>query len=210
MMPAKGWLIQQIAKLSMARHADEPVLVNVDSDVRFLRPIDPALFTRDGKTRLYRLPGGVTRDMPHVKWNRNVSRLLDVAPDAMPPNDYVGNVISWDRKLVLEACAHVEKIARVPWYVAFTRARLASEYFLYGLYLDRVVGLDAAPVWIDNRSWCHTYWGPGPLPAADVATFVASMSDDDIAFSVAGYTATDRRIVTKATNLALRRVAGTS
>ncbi len=210
MFPAKGWLIQQVAKLSMAWLAEEPVLVNVDSDVRFVRPIDPRLFADDGKTRFYRLPDGVTPMMPHVKWNRNVCRILGIPADTIPPYDYVGNVISWDRRLVLDACARVELVTGTAWHVAFTRARLVSEYFLYGLYLDRVVGRESAPVWTDSRSWCHTYWGPGPLLSSDVRNFVESMRDDEIAFSIAGYTATDRAIVSQATSLALRRVADRS
>jgi hypothetical protein len=207
MVPAKGWLIQQIAKLAIARYLDEPVLVNVDSEVRFVRPIDPALFTRDGKTRLYRQPGGVVSGMGHVKWHKNVCRLLDVAADSLPMDDYVGNVISWDRELVLEACARIESVTGDPWHVAFTRGRLISEYMTYGLHVDKVVGHAAAGVWVDERSWCHTYWGPGPLPEAKIEAFVAAMPRDDVAFSIAGYTGTRRGIVNRATELALLRAA---
>jgi hypothetical protein len=206
-VPAKGWLIQQLAKLAFARVARETVLVNVDSEVRFVRPIDPAVFAKDGKTRLYRLPGGVTAGMPHVKWHKNVCRLLRVAPDALPLDDYVGNVISWDRELVLETCGRIEAVTGNPWHAAFARGRLVSEYMAYGTYVDKVLGGSAARVWIDERSWCHTYWGPGPLPQAKVAPFVAAMRRDDVAFSVAGYTGTQREIVRAATELVLRQVA---
>lgn len=206
-VPAKGWLIQQLAKLAFARVAREPVLVNVDSEVRFVRPIDPALFARAGATRLYRQPSGVTAGMPHVKWHKNVRRLLRVAPDALPLDDYVGNVISWDRELVLQTCERIEAVTSRPWHAALARGRLVSEYTAYGLYVDKVVGHAAARVWIDERSWCHTYWGPGPLPQAKVAPFVASMRRDDVAFSVAGYTGTQREIVRAATELVLRQVA---
>src|SRR5271166_3710778 len=157
--PALGWLIQQLVKLSVAHFADEDVLVNVDSDVRFIRPVDPSLFAREGMTRMYRLAEGVVDGMPHVKWNRSVARLLDVEPDSVPMFDYVGNVISWDRRIVRAACARIEEVTGLPWHVAYTRARLVGEQLVYGLFVDKVIGHAAARVWADERSWCHTYWG---------------------------------------------------
>lgn len=207
MVPVKGWLIQQLAKLSFARVAEEPVLVNVDSDVRFVRPIDPDLFARDGKTRLYRLRAGVVAGMHHVKWHKNVSRLLGTATGPLPFDDYVGNVISWGRRNVLDACARVEAVTGLPWHVAFARGRLVSEYSLYGRYVEKVAGVEAARVWLDERSWCHTYWGPGPMRRAQIEPFVAALPDDDIAFSIAGYTGTPAEIVREATRLALDRVS---
>jgi hypothetical protein len=207
MVPAKGWLIQQLVKLSAAHVTDEPLLVNVDSDVRFVRPVDRSLFARGERTRMYRLPGGVTAGMQHVKWHRNVCRLLGVAPDELPMDDYVGNVISWDRKVVLRALEHIEKTTGRAWHIAFTRARSASEYLVYGLYVDKVIGTEAAAVWIDERPRCHTYWGPGPLAKSQVDRFMRSMRVDDVAFSIAGYTGTSPDVTRDATRLALRLAA---
>jgi Family of unknown function (DUF6492) len=205
--PAKGWLVQQLAKLSAHRIFSERVQINVDSDVRFVRPFDASLFVRDGKTRLYRLPGGVHAGMEHVKWHPRVCRLLGVTPDALPMDDYVGNVISWDRAVVARALDRVERITTSPWHVAFTRARLVSEYLLYGLYVDKVSGPQAAGVWHDDRSWCHTYWGPAPLHASAVEGFARAMLPDDIAISIAGYSGTPPEVTRAATTLALRLAA---
>lgn len=206
LVPAKGWLVQQLVKLSAATILDETVQLNVDSDVRFVRRVDPTLFARDGKTRLYRRPRGIVAGMPHVKWHKNISRLLARTPDPLPMDDYVGNLISWDTKLVAAACKRVESVTGKPWHVACTQARLVSEYLLYGLYIDSILGAESAPIWHDERSWCHTYWGPGPLPPSKVEEFVDSIAPDDVAFSVAGYTETDRDVTHKAALLVLERV----
>ena len=192
--PAKGWLVQQLVKLSAARVLEEPVLVFMDSDVRFVRPVNPAMFTRDGATRLYRKPGGITAGMHHVRWHEKVCGLLGVPADTVPMDDYVDNVISWDRKIALAACDRIEAVTGQRWDIAMTRARLVSEYLLYGLYVNKVLRLEKAPVWIDERSWCHTYWGPAPLAASEVERFVAAMPNDDVAVSIAGYTATDPQV----------------
>ena len=196
--PALGWLVQQLVKISFALAAEEEVLVNVDSDVRFIRPVDPSLFVRDGLTRMYRLPGGIVAGMNHVKWHRNVTRLLGVQPDAVPMADYVGNVISWNRRIVADVCARIEAVTGLPWHVAFTRGRQVSEYLTYGLFVDKVAGRKAAGVWVDERSWCHTYWGPEPLTAEAMPAFVQRLRDDDLAFSIAGYTGTAPEVASAA------------
>ncbi len=205
--PAKGWLVQQLAKLSAAHVLEERVVINMDSDVRFIRPVDLTLFARNGRTRMYRKPGGIVAGMNHVTWHHNVCRLLGVETDDLPMNDYVGNVISWDRRTALDACARVEAVTGLPWHVAFTRGRLVSEYLSYGLYVDKVIGAESAGIWIDERSWCHTHWGPEPLLEADIERFVAALKPDDIAFSIAGYTATDDRIMQTTLRLLTERVA---
>ncbi len=207
--PAKGWLIQQLAKISAPHVLKEHVVINVDSDVRFIRSVDLALFESDGKTRMYRKPGGIVAGMEHVAWHRNVCRLLDVKPDDLPMDDYVGNVISWDRRVALDACARVEAVTGLPWHVAYTRGRKVGEQLLYGLYVDKVVGPRSAGVWIDERSWCHTYWGPQPLQEADVEPFVAALKPDDFAFSIAGYTGTEQRVQQAALRLLGERLAST-
>jgi hypothetical protein len=203
--PAKGWMVQQLAKLSAPRVLKEQAVVNMDSDVRFIRPVDPTLFARDGQTRLYCKPGGIVAGMLHVKWHQNICRLLGVKPDELPMDDYVGNVISWDRSLVLDACARVEAVTGLPWHVALTRARLVSEYLLYGLYVDKVVGVRNARVWIDERPWCHTYWGRAPLAHEDVERFVGGLQDDDVAFSIEGYTHTEEAVVQNVLRLVTQR-----
>jgi hypothetical protein len=205
MLPAKGWLVQQLVKLSMPRRLGEDVLVNVDSDVRFIRPVALQLFARDGKTRLYRQPAGVVAGMPHVKWHKSVCRLLNVAPDVLPMDDYVGNMISWNSGLVAGVLARIESVSGAPWHVAFTRARQVSEYLTYGTYIEKILGTQKADVWVDERSWCHTYWGPGPLSASDYVAFVEAMPADDVAFSIAGYTDTDPEVLRRATALAVAR-----
>ncbi|GAC1420271.1 MAG: DUF6492 family protein [Candidatus Velthaea sp.] len=207
-VPVRGWLIQQLVKLATAETLEADVVVNVDSDVRFIRPVRESLFIQDGKTRLYRLPGGIVEGMGHVTWHHAICRLLGIAPDVLPMDDYVGNMISWSPRNVAALKERIERVTGKPWHVAFARGRTVSEYLAYGLFIEKVVGHDGAAVWLDERSWCHTYWGPGPLPADEWKSFVDAMPDDDVAFSIAGYTGTDREVVVQATQRAIQRATG--
>ena len=190
-LPVRGWLVQQVAKIAMASVLDEDIMVMVDSDVTFVRNLDPALFSSpDGLSRLYRRPNGIEAHQANfLRWHRNDCMLLNVSPDEPPMDDYVGNMISWDRRLVLQMCARVESVTKEPWYVAFARARGVSEYLLYGLFVEKVIGTKGN-VWVDNRSWCHTYWGRTPIDDSQMRAFVDGMPNDDVAFSIAGYSGT--------------------
>lgn len=205
LVPVRGWVIQQLVKLAMAETLNVDVVVNVDSDVLFIRPVEAKLFSQDGRTRLYRLPGGIVEGMGHIKWHHAICRLLGVAPDSAPMDDYVGNMISWSPHNVAALKKRIESVTKLPWHVAFSRARTVSEYLAYGLNVDKVAGPEAAGVWLDARSWCHTYWGPTPMLAADIGTFVDALPEDDVAFSIAGYTQTDRSVVVDATERVIER-----
>jgi hypothetical protein len=207
--PAKGWLVQQLVKLSAAHVLEERVVINMDSDVRFIRPVDLTRFGGGGQTRMYRKPRGIVAGMEHVAWHKNVCELLGIEPDELPMDDYVGNVISWDRRVALDACDRVESVTGRPWHVAFTRGRKVSEYLLYGLYVHKIAGPKSAGIWIDERSWCHTHWGPQPLHEADVESFAAALRPDDFAFSIAGYTSTENRVAEAALRLVREHVAST-
>lgn len=205
MMPARGWLVQQLVKLSATKLVEEPVIVNVDSDVRFIRSVDTSMFVKAGRVRMYRQSNGIVPGMIHEKWHNNICKLLGVQPDSMPPDDYVGNVISWNRQTIVDACKRIETITGRPWYIDYTRYASVSEYLMYGLFVDKVIGQEAAGVWVDERSWCHTYWGPAPLNADDVDTFVAQLRDDDVAFSIAGYTDSAPEVIDRALKLVIAR-----
>jgi hypothetical protein len=209
-LPVKGWLIQQVVKICATRFVDEPVTVNVDSDVAFIRPFEASLFVRGDAVRLYKRPGGIMPGMVHVKFHRNACKMLGLPPSAPPLDDYVGNVISWDRGVAAAMCDRIESVSAMPWYAAFARRRLVSEYLTYGLFAEKVAGLEPSRAFLDSRSWCHTYWGPQPMTAGDVAGFADLLRPDDIAVSVEGYTKTPKEIEEAALTLVRARARVTS
>jgi hypothetical protein len=195
-IPVKGWLMQQIVKIGSATALIEPILVILDSDAVFVREVNATWFLREGKVRLYRSPSGITVDHAwHINWHRTACRLLGIAPASPPMDDYIGSLISWDRQLVLEMCAHVETITGLPWHVAVVRASAKqrfSEYLLYGLFVDRVLGASRG-VWVDDRpgGGCHTYWDIGrPLGGSAAEMFAQGMGADDVALMISSQSGT--------------------
>lgn len=194
LLPISGWLVQQVAKIATAGALDEPVMVMVDSDVVFVRDVDPALFVNEGKTRLFRGRNGITAAMKsHVTWHVNACRLLDVVAEAPPLDDYIGQVISWDRQLVLEMCARVEAVTGMSWYSALARTRQVSEYLLYGLFVEKVAGI-AGNVWIDERARCSMHWDLAALGGVKVEQFARSLEDGDVALMISSHSRTPPQV----------------
>ncbi len=58
-LPLRGWHVQQLRRLALARHIDEAAMFAVDSDVVFLRDFDPATLWQGRPTDA--LPQGCVR-----------------------------------------------------------------------------------------------------------------------------------------------------
>jgi hypothetical protein len=129
-----GWVTQQLIKLSAADLTTAPVLVFIDSDVQFIRPMDTtALLAPSGVPWLHRaqLPDNLPE---HRKWYRTAQRLLALPPDAGPAYNYVGNLIAWQTELVRAMQGRISEVQGEPWQRAVARTRYLSEYMLYGAH----------------------------------------------------------------------------
>ncbi|HTA39269.1 MAG TPA: DUF6492 family protein [Candidatus Acidoferrales bacterium] len=206
-VPVGGWLVQQIVKLGCTATLAEPVLVMCDSDVTLIRDVDPAIFARDDKVRLYRRIGGIGPSMlEHAAWHRNACALLGVEPDPPPMTDYIGMLISWDRALVLRMLDRVEQVTEGRWFEQIVRIRQFSEYILYGVYADKVLQGEGRFV-ADERRLCLTHWQPEPIDASLLESFIGSMEDDDVGVMITARLDMDaglRRAINQAATLRAR------
>ena len=64
--PVRGWVMQQAVKLQAAAQIEADVLLTVDSDVVFVRPVTAQTFQRDGRICLYRKEAGVDESLPAI------------------------------------------------------------------------------------------------------------------------------------------------
>jgi hypothetical protein len=157
--PLRGWHAQQLRKFAVARASEEDVILFADSDMLFVRPFDLGSLIKDGTTRLYRKPDNITVGMEsHRAWCENASALLGLAPPAYPGPDYINNMVSWRREHVLSLLALIERRSGRDWVTAIARDRRFSEYMIYGYYVERLLGLEAAGHWPDPRELCKVYW----------------------------------------------------
>lgn len=180
--PVRNWILQQFVKLSMPLHLPEDVLLYVDSDVAFVRPFHAEQFVRDGNVRLLRMPGegNLTSQYP---WHRTAAKLLGLPPQDYFGARYIGNIVSWKRDNVLRLHQHIEETTRQDWRRAILSSWHLSEYILYGVFIDQVLG-EGAGHYADADNICHEYWLDQPMSRADLRGFFQSLMPEHVAVMI--------------------------
>ena len=175
-LPIRGWILQQLVKIAAPSFASGDVFLYADSDVAFLRGFDPAKeFVRDGKVKLFREI--CDESWPQVlldrgrNW-RNVScRLLGIAGDQEPRagfSGYVGNVIPWRRDVLESLQKHLDRGWGRSWPERIARCKTFSEYTLYGVYVEKVLGMDVAGHYPDETICALESWQAREQSVADL------------------------------------------
>jgi hypothetical protein len=180
--PVRGWIMQQITKLSANFATDREVIVFADSDLQFIRPLNPQQLLRNGALRLHRIPGAKD-DGRHLHWHRRAGALLGL-PRRYCGADYVGQLISWRRSNLEHMQQHIETVSGRPWYRGVARSLHVSEYVLYGAFVDGVLGPQHNGHFGTAEDLCHCCWfrdeavalasGREPLSENSVAVLLQS------------------------------------
>jgi Family of unknown function (DUF6492) len=181
--PIRNWILQQLVKISFARCAAEAVTVFVDSDVAFIRPFDLTNVVCQDQTRLFRVPEYYSPDFePLYEAAYRLLGLEGYRCGVARPN-YIGNLISWRQTNVVALCDRLEQVGGRPWLETLARAKTLSEYILYGVFVDQVLGKAAGHIY-DWSPLCHEYWRPQPLNDSQLAEFFAAVPPEAIAVMV--------------------------
>jgi len=182
--PITGWRMQQHAKLAAVAGCSEQAVIMVDSDVEFVRPIDPVTIIQDGRTRFRRAPIRTVRQSD-IDWAQNCARLLGAREAAEPAMGYVDNLTVMDARITRMLLQHVARQSRVSWKRAATRMEMLSEYSLYGKFIDYVPGPHQDMIFADSRALCFTLWFDLDRsdPSAEDA-FVGKLTNSHVAFGI--------------------------
>ena len=154
--PVRGWIMQQITKLSANHAVAAEHILFADSDIEFIRPLDTALFVREGRLRLHRVPGAASKGR-HLLWHQRAGALLGLEPHYFG-SDYVGQLITWRRSRLVALQHHLEQVSGAPWYRPIARSLHFSEYILYGVFVEHVVGEEQAGHFYCADDICHCCW----------------------------------------------------
>jgi Family of unknown function (DUF6492) len=182
--PIRGWVMQQVLKLQAAAKIEADVFLMVDSDAFFVRPVTVETFRREGRLLFYRKDAGVDERLPrHLIWHDVARSLLGVPPARPPLPDYINPFNAWDRRTALALQDRIQQNTGRPWLDAVAAQLHFSESFLYGVFVDEMLGERAYVAPTESRL-CHIYWEPDPLRPERVAHFVRGISPDDIAVMI--------------------------
>jgi hypothetical protein len=188
--PVRGWILQQVIKLAATATFEEKVALLVDSDVEFVRPFGPETFVRQETVRLYRKPNEIDQRLPrHVIWHRAARALLGL-PSADPPYaDYVSSLSAWDPAIVRQMLERVSKTTRSFWASAIAAQLHFSEWTLYGVFVDEILGPPANVVASDDPL-CHAHWGTESLDERSAAEFFRGLRSTDVAAMISAKSGT--------------------
>jgi hypothetical protein len=205
--PVHGWHIQQILKIAAVSQLPEQRFCIIDSDNVFFRSFDAAAYAGGEKTPIYVDRGAILASAPlHAAWTRNCDRLLKKPETSFPADDYVGNVITWDKSAVRDMILAIEKASGSAWQAALCRTRSFSEYLLYGHFVQNSP-LHLAAHHIVGESPAHAYWDEAPLGAKEVAAMVTQAPKSKVALCIESFSNTPVSIIRDAVGLARRAPA---
>lgn len=162
LFPVRGWIMQQITKLSAGFATQADYLVFTDSDLQFIRSFTPESVLKDGTLRLHRIPG-VKSDGVHLKWHLKAGALLGTK-QTYAGADYVGQLITWRRDVLLQMLKQIEKTTGKRWYHAVGHSLTFSEYITYGVFAEKVLA-EQAGHYYEERDLCHCCWTPNEAAA---------------------------------------------
>ncbi|QEW00805.1 hypothetical protein F6J84_12300 [Microbacterium caowuchunii] len=155
---ARGWIIQQIVKLSAPSYSERDTIVFADSDIELLRALPASRLLVGGRTRLYRVPGATTDSPDHVRWHRSAERLLGMPDAGHLGSDYIGNLITWRTDVLRALQARLTEVAHRRWDVAIAGQKAFSEYVLYGAFAEHVLGEEASGHTFTDEDLIHAGW----------------------------------------------------
>lgn len=176
----RGWVLQQIIKLSCDIATPRSTLVFADSDVMFVRPFTREHLFKSGKTRLYHRPGETKESERHRAWHRAAAEILGLPATDYFGADYIGNLITWRRDTLIALQDHIAKVAGRPWQAALAGRRALSEYILYGAFAEHVLG-EASGHYVDATDPVHASWHYDLADAQSRAAFQGGLQPHHVA-----------------------------
>ena len=159
--PVRGWLMQQITKLSANFAVDTEYLLFADSDLEMIRPLDEDLLLRNDRLRLHRIPGAMNTG-EHLQWHHRAATLIGEQPRYFG-GDYVGQLITWRSSNLAHLQEHLEAIHGTPWYHPIARSLTFSEYVLYGAFVDSTLTIESSGHFHCADEICHCCWVPADV-----------------------------------------------
>jgi hypothetical protein len=182
--PIRNWILQQMVKLTVPTVVSDDVLLYTDSDTFFVAPFDPRTLEKDGKPPFFAETLATDVEFNDT-WHRVAARLLGLPPLERTHQNYVGNVVCWRRDNVLTMLDRLRSVAKGPWEIALAGENAFSEYILYGVYMQRILG-EASNQWTDSVVRTQSYWGTTPLTLKQIEELRDGLTPDHHSAMISG------------------------
>ncbi|MGA8169741.1 MAG: DUF6492 family protein [Methylocystis sp.] len=199
--PVHGWHIQQLLKIAAVSELPEQRYCIVDSDNVFFRPFDVQAYAGGERAPLYVELGAIAADAPlHAVWTRNCDRLLGQPETAFPADDYIGNVIVWDKHSVEGLTQTIASATKRDWREALCKTRALSEYLLYGHFV-RGSRSHFETHEIVTESLASAHWDDTPLDATAINAMLERAPQNKVALCIESFSNTPVGVIREAVGL---------
>ena len=200
--PVHGWHVQQIAKIAGALAAPEERICIIDSDNFFFRKFDISRYAGTEQSPLYIDRRAIQADAPlHPTWLRNCDQLLGLPATPFPADDFVGNLLVWDKATVRAMTEAIRTATGKSWPLALCRKRPFSEYLLYGRFVTNSPAHLAAHQIVEHPL-ALAHWDENRLDRSSIEALMHNASPEQVALCIQSYSGTsigDIRSVLSAT-----------
>ncbi len=199
--PLHGWHVQQLLKISSVLTLPYQRYCIVDSDNVFFRPFDIAAYAGNESVPLYVDRHAIRAEAPlHSVWIRNCNRLLGIKPTAFPADDFIGNLIVWDKSTLRALTMKIEQVTKVGWMASLCKTRAFSEYLLYGHFVEQTPAHQAAHrLTADSPVAC--YWDGDPLDSHALWAMISRSSPATVALCIESFSSTPVGLIRAAAGL---------
>lgn len=179
-LPIRGWIVQQLVKLSVNLALREDIYVFLDSGAMFVRPYDPATSVVDGMVPLFREQKDEVRLTWNTHWHQVAARLLGLPVLRTYDTNYVGNnPIYWRRENLTKLQRHIEKITGKDWIVALCRLQRLSEYVIYGVFVEHILK-NTSGQYETSKARTLSYWQDRPMNEIELCAFKEKLGPEDV------------------------------
>jgi hypothetical protein len=200
--PVHGWHVQQILKIAGVLAAPEDRVCIIDSDNVFFRAFDLGRYAGADKTPLFFDRNAIHEDSPmHGLWLRNADRLLGLPQTQFPADDFVGNVLVWDKKAAQAMTGAIKSASATSWELALCRLRRFSEYLLYGRFVTTSPEHLAAHECVE-QSPAFSHWESDRLDRSSIEAMMRAASPEQSALCIQSYSETSVRDIRDALEFA--------
>jgi hypothetical protein len=194
----RGWIVQQIVKMSTPAITNRDVIVFADSDIVLVRPVSASLFTDEAGVRIYRVPGATQDSAIHRKWHTVSARLLGLDSKPYFGADYIGHLVTWRREVILELQNRLTAVVGEHWDKIIAREQAFSEYILYGIFVEHVLGLKHSGHFPTSQDLVHASWHYSLNTPGGVDEFVEGFEPHQVAIAIQSterFTVEERRVL---------------
>lgn len=176
-LPVRGWILQQIVKLSAHEYSDADNFLFIDSDVCFIRSFDVKEMFIDDQSLLSSLPRKEEdyQDKRKQSWHEFAAKLFGIEDTSILKKDYISQLVMWRRSELLSLTQSIENSAlnnkNKSWKELLCNTLDFSEYTLYGIFVEHVLKEKSQHHLIDQEI-CYCSWHKTINSMDDLSNFI--------------------------------------